>query len=121
MTYTKPVAEKFYKQPSESYLVGADFSNVIESGEAIVAGSSTVTATDSNGEDASDDVIDNLDKNVTTADPDDIDATPVTNAMLQTRVMGGVEDNSPYKLTYKVVTDLGNEFELDISMQIKEV
>lgn len=115
-----PVAVTFYKQPWETYLVGADFSWVIDEGEEIVLATSDIVAEDVNGTDASSDVLDNSAKAVSTADADDITTTPVTNAMLVTRIKDGTVALSKYLITYRAITDLGNQYELDLKMSIKE-
>jgi len=115
-----PVAETFYKQPWESYIIGVDFSWAMESGESLVVGSCTITAVDNTGTDASSDVIDDSDKAVTTADADDITTTPVTNAMLVTRIKGGTVALSKYLITFRVVTNFENQYEMDLKMSIKE-
>ena len=110
------------KQPSESYLHGADFSQVLEEGEYILVETSTVTAVDKDGDDATDDVLNNDDIAVDTADEDDLvsGTTPVTNGMLVTRILGGDEDLSKYKLTYLAQTSNGNTYEKDVLMKIKD-
>ena len=115
-----PVAEIFYKQPWESYIMGVDFSWAMETGESLVVAECTITATDKDGTDASAAVIDNSDKAVTTADADDITTTPVTNAMLVTRILGGTVALSKYLITYRGVTNFDNNYECDLRMQIKE-
>lgn len=116
-----PVPDEFSKQPWETYIIGADHSHNLESGESIVVGSSTVTAVDADGEDASADVIDLDDLAVQTADADDIKVTPVANGMLVVRVFGGTEAGSKYKITFKAVTSNSNQYETDVKMRIKDV
>jgi len=119
MAYKKPVPEKFYKQPWETYLVGGDFSRVLESGEELVVGDCDITAIDMDDESAAPEVLDNSYKQVTTADEDDIDVTPVTNGMLMTRIQAGV-DLAKYKITFKGSTNNDNQFEIDTYMNIKD-
>jgi len=110
------------KQPSESYLLGADFSQVLTVGEYILVGTSTVTAVDNADEDATDDVLDNNDMVVDTADADDLPSatTPITDGMLVTRIMAGTEALSKYKLTFLAQTSNGNTYEKDVKMRIKD-
>lgn len=117
------VACEICKQGSESYLLGADFSQVLESGEYILIGTSTVTATDKDGNDATSDVLDNDDMAVATADADDLDSgvTPITNGMLVTRIKNGTEALSKYMITYLAKTSNGNTYEKDVKMRIKEI
>lgn len=116
------VACEICKQPSESYLLGADFSQVLEEGEYILVGTSTITAIDNAEDDATADVLDNTDKAVSTADEDDLDSgyTPITNGMLVTRILAGTEALSKYKLTYLAKTSNGNTYEKDVKMRIKD-
>jgi hypothetical protein len=116
------VACEICKQPSESYLLGADFSQVLEEGEYILVGTSEVTAVDNDGNDSTDDVLDNDDMAVDTADEDDLlsGTTPITNGMLVTRILGGDEDLSKYKITFLVQTSNGNTYEKDVLMRIKD-
>lgn len=120
MTWKKPIPETFWKQPWETYLIGGDFSRVLETGEEIVALTSDIVAVDKDGTDVSSTVLDNSYKTVSTADADDIDVTPVTNGMLMTRVQAGTEDAMPYKITFKGVTNADNQFETDVTMKIKD-
>ncbi len=117
------VACEICKQGSESYLLGADFSQVLESGEYVLIGTSTVTAVDKNGADVTSTVLDNNDMAVQTADADDLDSgvTPVTNGMLVTRIQNGSESLSKYMITYLAKTSNGNTYEKDVKMRIKEV
>ena len=115
-----PVAETFYKQPWESYIMGVDFSWAMEEGEILVVGSCTITAIDKDSADASAAIVDNDDKAVTTADADDITTTPVTNAMLVTRIFGGTVALSKYLITFKGVTSYDNQYEMDLKMDIRE-
>jgi len=116
------VACEICKQPSESYLLGADFSQVLTSGEYVLVGTSTVSAVDNAGDDATSDVLDNDDMVVDTADEDDLTSgtTPITNGMLVTRILGGEESLSKYKLTFLAQTSNGNTYEKDVLMKIKD-
>ena len=112
--------EEICKQPNETYLFGVDYSQVLEEGEYILVGTSTITAVDNEGNDATSDVLDNTDKVVQTADEDDISVTPITNGMLATRIKGGTEALSKYKLTYLAQTSNENTYEKDVLMRIKD-
>lgn len=116
------VACEICKQPSESYIFGADFSQVLEEGEYILVGTSTITAVDSAGDDSTAIVLDNADKAVQTAEEEDLDSgtTPVTDGMLVTRIQAGTEALSKYKLTYLGLTSNGNTYEKDVKMKIKD-
>jgi len=116
------VACEICKQPSESYLLGADFSQVLTAGEYIIVGTSEVSAVDNGGDDATSDVLDNDDMAVDTAVEDDLPSgtTPITDGMLVTRILGGDEDLSKYKITFLAQTSNGNTYEKDILMKIKD-
>lgn len=105
----EPILEHFHKQPSESFYVCADMVDMLATGEEIVLGTSTVTAKDTAGEDATSDVLDSGSKRLQ------------DNTKLSIRVRNGTEALSPYKLTYKAVTDLGNILEVDVELRIKEI
>ena len=114
------VAEEICKQPWETYLLGADNSHVLEEGEFVLLGASDITAVDKNGADASADVLDNGDKVILTADEEDITTDPITNGMLATRIKAGTEALSKYKITFRAVTSLDNQYETDVRMKIKD-
>lgn len=101
--------DSFNKQPYEVFWVSADFSNNLDSSEAIVVGSSAVTAMDQDGVDATSDVI------VT-------GTITVSGDTLQIQVKGGTTAIT-YKLTFRATTDASpaNKFELDVNMKVKEL
>ena len=100
-------SDYFKKQPYEAFTVGANFENVMASTESIVVGTSAVTAEDKYGTDVSDSVL--------------VDGSKaVSGFKLQIRVQAGSESASPYKITYKAVTDTGEQYEVDQYMQVEE-
>lgn len=115
--YTQDV---FTKQPWETFLIGADFSEIIEEGEYLLVNSCDIVAVDKNGEDVSSTILNNTQKTVTTAASSEITATPVTNALLKTRVLAGTEALSKYKITFKGVTSNGNQYEKDVHMAVRD-
>jgi len=100
--------EYFTKQPYETFMVAADFSADLDTGETITEGTSDVIAEDKNGDDATSDVL-------------TIGAKVVDEGLLKIRVKDGTENLTPYKITFRAVTSLVNKYELDISMRIKEL
>ncbi len=120
VTQACAIAEEICKQPWETYLLGADNSHVLEEGEFVLLGASNITAIDKSGNDASADVLDNTDKVVLTADEEDITTDPITNGMLATRIKAGVESLSKYKITFRAITSLDNQYETDVRMKIKD-
>lgn len=99
--------DNFSKQSYESFVVSANFENNMESSEDLVLASCSVTATDSDGADASSTVLED-------------GSIQVSGQALQIRVKAGAEANSPYKITFKAVTDLDNKWEKDVQMTISE-
>ena len=99
----------FSKQAYEKFTVGADFSNVMDTDESISVSSSEVVAVDNAGTDVSDTVLVSGSK-----------AVDSTGQQLNIRVQAGTESGSPYKITYKAVTDVGEYYEIDQYMQVKE-
>ncbi len=98
---------KFTKQISEEFPIEIDFSNNMATGEVIV--SETITAIDAAGDDATADILSNPQNDGAQA------------ALVQ--VKAGTEALSPYKITFKVVTDASstNKWEYDVLMKIKEL
>ena len=109
------------KQSYEEFRIHADFGLNMESGEVLVVGSCTVVCTDKDGVDVTTTLLDDTTKAVINGD-----AVPtgsgVASAALQVLIKGGSESASPYKYTFKGVTDLipPNKWEKDISLKLKE-
>lgn len=101
--------DQFEKQSSEKFVISGSFSNDLDAGENIDSGASSVTASDKNGQDVSSTVLNAATKTV-------------DGSKILIQVQGGDESLSPYKITFKAVTDATppNEWELDIRMKIKE-
>jgi hypothetical protein len=100
--------ESFTKQAYEAFVIAADFGDVLVGTEAL--SSSTVVATDKDDTDVS--------GAVTTSATKAIDGTEV-----QIQVKAGSAAASPYKITFKAVTDVtpANQWEKDITMKVKEL
>jgi hypothetical protein len=100
-------SDYFKKQSYESFTVGADFENVMNTTESISVSSSSVVAEDKDGTDVTDAVL--------------VDGSKaVSGFKLQIRVQAGTAAASPYKITYKAVTDVGEQYEADQYMEIEE-
>jgi len=95
------------KQPSEEYLIEADFSKVWISGDSVTLASCTFTAVDKTG----------ADKTSTVTDQTTLAASSSGKGIV-VRVKGGEVASSPYKLTAKIKTGLNQRWELDIPMVI---
>lgn len=107
------------KQNYEEYFIAGDFVDVITTtGEALVLATSTVSAIDKNGVDATAEVLDTATKALDTS-PDSLSG--FTNNMLKMRCKAGVATKSPYKITFYGVTTEGNKWEIDINLKIKEL
>jgi hypothetical protein len=94
------------KQSYEAFTVAADFKKVLTTGETIT--NVDVLAEDSTGVDVSNTFV-----NQFTAGFDD------TRGFAQ--IQGGDEDLSPYKVTFRVVTTLTNQWELDVFVEVEEI
>ena len=95
----------FTKQSYEDFPISADFSKDMATGETLI--SQTITAIDNAGDDATASIL----------------STPTNDGATQAliRVFAGTEALSPYKVTFRVVTSIGNKWELDIKMKVKEL
>ena len=99
---------KTEKQEWESYFVHGDFSEVMETGETIETGSSTITAED----------VDGVDATATVTDQSSIYADGFEYYV---RIQGGNEAGSPYKITFRIITSNGNKWETDGLIKVKEL
>ena len=91
--------DSFIKQPDEEYPIVVDFSAVLGDGETI--STKTVTATLS-------------DVSATTTV---IDSSSISGDTIILTVKGGTENN--YKITVKITTSLGNVYEKDVLMNVR--
>jgi len=87
----------FVKQINETFLVYGDFSNVLGNTETIVLGSSSVSAVDNAGSDATATIL-------TAA------SLAVSSDSLTVPCKAGTAALSPYKITFTAVTSLGNTY-----------
>ena len=104
----------FTKQGYEEFFIAGSIKNVINDTETVDAASSSVVAEDSDGTDVTSTVLDDATK-VAADHPDG-----GTNNILKIRCQAGSESNSPYKITFYIVTDESNKWEVDVTMKIKE-
>jgi hypothetical protein len=102
------MANKFTKQSYEEFTITADFVNVLDTGEGIA--SQTVEAVDTDGTDVA----------ATVTDQGTISASGSQVSIL---VKAGSEAASPYKITFKIVTDSSpaHKWEEDVTMTIREL
>jgi hypothetical protein len=86
--------------------------------EVVVLATSTVIAEDSAGADVTNTFLDQGTKALA-SDPDG----DFADNMLAVRPlsMGGLEANSPFKVTFKIITDAGNYYEVDVRVEVKEI
>lgn len=102
------MAASFTKQPYEAFGIDGDFVNVLETGETLILGSSSVTAQDKDGNDMTNTVLDQS-------------TIAVDGTKLKIRCQAGIPAESPYKITFRTVTSLDNQFEVDVNMKVKEI
>lgn len=95
------------KQPYEEFFVSVDFDEELSSGETLVA-TSAVIAFDNAGT--------QLDPGVIVS----VDSVVVQGTLLSARIKAGTEALSPYKLSYRCVTSIGNKYEEDVKLKVKE-
>ncbi len=106
--------EDFEKYSYEEFTICAQFHRNIELTDSIVLGSSSVSAVDSDGTDATGIVL-------TVGTFAVIDSKVVgTNNALTVWVKAGVIAESAYTIIFKVVTTDGNKFRKVVKMKIKE-
>lgn len=98
------------KQSYETFIIAADFGNNMTTDEELTLESCDVSAMKSGGSAG-----DSTDIVLTVAQK------AISGTLLQIRVKGGVEADSPYKITFKGVTDLNNKWEKDINLTIEEL
>jgi len=98
----------FQKTTWESWVPAANFADDLEDGETIVLATSDISATDKNGADATATILNQAFK-------------AVSGTYLQIRVVAGTEALSVYNIKFKAVTSLGNNYELNIEMKIKNI
>ena len=96
------------KQPAEKFYVGVNFEALLADGESIELTQSQVVAYDmANGSDVSAEMIE-----AGTLSLKD-------ETILQARVIGGV-DGKKYKLSFRAATSLGNLYEEDVILVVKD-
>ena len=99
--------EKFFKQPTETFPIAADFSAVLADGENIDGTASSVSAKDEDGFDVTNDVI-------------EAGSLTISGARMIVTVKGGT-DGKVYQITFSCKTDAGNLYELDVQMIVQEI
>lgn len=106
-------AGKFKKQSSEAYVIAANFAkNMNIPSEDLVENNCTITAEDSEGNDATNEVLDMTKKSIGSGDD---------QGKLYVQVQAGQPDET-YHITFKSgETTAGEEWEKDVYMTIKEL
>jgi len=100
----RPKRASFTKSDWESWIIGASFEDDLETNETIVLGTSTVTAVESDGTDATATVLNQAGK-------------AVSGFYLQIRVQAGT-DGELYTISFRAKTSLGNNYEKKVDMKI---
>lgn len=111
--------ESTQKQTFEMYTIDFEFDTVLATGEELSAtmGDHAVSAIDSEGTDASTDVL--TDATKTRVDSE----AGVANSTLRIQIKAGDQAKSPYKVTAKVKTTASpaNQWEMDMNIKVKEI
>ena len=108
--------EEFEKQSWEKWPVWGSIINVQEATEKVVLGSSSVFAMDKDGNNVSSTFLDQSTK-VLGDDPDG----DYTDNMLGMKCQNGDLSASPYYITFYLVTDQANQYEVDVKVKIKRI
>lgn len=108
--------EKFEKQSWEKFPIWGSILNVQDASETIVLGSSFVIAMDKDGREMDEVVLDQSTM-VLGNDPDG----SYTDNMLGIKVQKGSKLESPYYITFKMITNAGNQWEVDVKMVVKDI
>jgi len=108
------MANTIEKQPYESFMIGASIYDVAEVGEGITLLLSTATAIDRDGTDVSATLLDQATLALASDDQGGLDN------VLTIRLRAGSDAGTPYKITFKMETDLGNKYEVDVTANVEE-
>lgn len=96
------------KQIWEEFIIAGDFIDQAGTGEQAVLIGSEVLAEDKDGANVETTLLDQTTK-------------AVDGTQLQIKLRAGTEGASPYKVTWRILTSLGNRWEIDAKIKIKEV
>ena len=97
------------KQPSETFIVGVDFSLLLASGETISAGASTCVEADTTDPESA----------TTIMDAGSLQASADLQVLL-VRISGGA-DGHVYKLSFRAGTSASNVYEQDLLVMVHEL
>ncbi len=97
------------KQIDETFEIWGGITNVISSGESIVIANCSVTAVDKDGTDVTADLLDST----------TIAVYDTKKVRVRIKAYGTVAA-SPYKVTFLIVTDSPNTYEVDVFVKIKD-
>mgnify|MGYP001814064808 CR=1 FL=1 len=104
------------KQPWESWFIWGSILNVQDATETVQTGSSQILAMDKDGKDAQGEIVD-----VTTITIGSDPTGTYADNMLGVRLQGGDPAKSPYHVTFKMGTSLGNKYECEMKIKVKEL
>lgn len=97
------------KQGYDAFVLTANFSRNMSDSDAVILSNSIVSAIDKNKADVSESILTQGDK-------------AASGHRLQIRVKAGTQALSPFIVTFQTgATTLGNQFEKDIKVKIKEI
>lgn len=122
---------KLKKQPFEEWVIAADFSDNMDiaGGEDLVIGNCTIEAVDVNGNDATENGSLNAAAQICDTTTKAI-GTGAEQGYLKVLVKAGLEteevndetvDRSPYKITFKGITDAPEKWEKDVIVTVRNL
>jgi len=96
----------FTKKSAEIFPVSVDFEKVLDTGETLILGSSTVLVEDSDGNDVTSAMI-------------VPGSESVSGSQYMAKVRAGTDDES-YKISFQVTTSDSNVYEKDLNFKVKD-
>lgn len=112
------ITNKSQKQEWERYFISGSIMKVQQTGEVVSLANSSVLAWDNEDTDVSTTLLDQSTKKL---DDDPKTCGQSQNNMLSVRVQDGTEDKAPYKVTFRMETNLGNRYEADMRIGVNEI
>jgi len=102
------MSNSIVKQIWEEFTIAGDFTDQASTGETAVLSGSEVAVEDKDGTDVSTTLLDQS-------------TIAVDGTQLLIRLRAGINTASPYKVTFRILTSLGNQWEIDVSVRIREM
>lgn len=102
--------DSFTKQPWEEFVIAGSIEDAMDTGETIDLANSDISAIDlSDSSDSTSTVVE-----IATKAKDD------TLGYLKVRIKGGAHGEQ-HKITFRIDTEQGNQYEVDVKMKVKEI